>query len=74
MEFQGRGVCALEITDDAIVVNSFSKYYAMTGWRVGWLVLPPDMVRAAECVGQNLFTSRPRALPVRRAGRARRAR
>jgi aspartate/methionine/tyrosine aminotransferase len=57
--FQGRGVSALEATDDAIVVNSFSKYYAMTGWRVGWLVLPPEMVRAAECVGQNLFISAP---------------
>lgn len=59
IEFQGRGVSALEASDDAIVVNSFSKYYAMTGWRVGWLVLPPDMVRAAECVGQNLFISAP---------------
>ncbi|MBK1697436.1 pyridoxal phosphate-dependent aminotransferase [Rhodovibrio salinarum] len=57
IEFQGRGVSALELTDDAIVVNSFSKYYAMTGWRVGWLVLPPDMVRTAECLGQNLFIS-----------------
>lgn len=55
IEFQGRGVSALEFTDDAIVVNSFSKYYAMTGWRLGWLVLPPDMVRPAECVAQNLF-------------------
>ncbi len=59
IEFQGRGVSALEASDDAIVVNSFSKYYAMTGWRVGWLVLPPEMVRAAECVGQNLFISAP---------------
>jgi aspartate/methionine/tyrosine aminotransferase len=59
IEFQGRGVSALEASDDAIVVNSFSKYFAMTGWRVGWLVLPPDMVRAAECVGQNLFISAP---------------
>jgi len=59
IEFQGRGVSALEVTDDAILVNSFSKYYAMTGWRVGWLVLPPEMVRAAECVGQNLFISAP---------------
>jgi aspartate/methionine/tyrosine aminotransferase len=57
IEFQGRGVSALEFTDQAIVVNSFSKYYAMTGWRLGWLVLPPDMVRPAECVGQNLFIS-----------------
>jgi len=59
IEFQGRGVSALEFTDDAIVVNSFSKYYAMTGWRVGWLVLPPEMVRPAECVAQNLFICAP---------------
>ena len=43
----------------AIVVNSFSKYYAMTGWRLGWLVLPEDMVRAVECLAQNLFIAPP---------------
>ncbi len=43
----------------AVVVNSFSKYYAMTGWRLGWLVLPPDLVRAVECLQQNLFISPP---------------
>ncbi|MFD2233264.1 pyridoxal phosphate-dependent aminotransferase [Phaeospirillum tilakii] len=43
----------------AIVVNSFSKYYAMTGWRVGWLVVPPDLDRAVECLQQNLFISPP---------------
>jgi aspartate/methionine/tyrosine aminotransferase len=48
---------ALAITDQAIVVNSFSKYFAMTGWRLGWLVLPPDMVRPIECLAQNLFIS-----------------
>ena len=43
----------------AIVVNSFSKYYAMTGWRLGWLVLPEDMIRAVECMAQNLFIAPP---------------
>jgi aspartate/methionine/tyrosine aminotransferase len=43
----------------AIIVNSFSKYYAMTGWRLGWMVLPPDLVRATECLQQNLFISPP---------------
>lgn len=43
----------------AIVVNSFSKYYAMTGWRVGWLVVPPDLHRGVECLAQNLFISPP---------------
>ena len=43
----------------AIVVNSFSKYYSMTGWRLGWLVLPEDMIRAVECLAQNLFIAPP---------------
>ncbi|MGE5475496.1 MAG: pyridoxal phosphate-dependent aminotransferase [Bacteroidales bacterium] len=43
----------------AIIVNSFSKYYAMTGWRLGWMVLPPDLVRTTECLQQNLFISPP---------------
>ncbi|HJS83916.1 MAG TPA: aminotransferase class I/II-fold pyridoxal phosphate-dependent enzyme, partial [Acetobacteraceae bacterium] len=43
----------------AVVVNSFSKYFSMTGWRVGWLVLPEDMVRPVECLAQNLFISAP---------------
>lgn len=43
----------------AITVNSFSKYYAMTGWRLGWMVVPPDLLRAVECLQQNLFISPP---------------
>ena len=43
----------------AIVVNSFSKYFAMTGWRLGWMVLPEDMLRAVECLAQNLFIAAP---------------
>lgn len=50
---------ALEFTDRAIVVNSFSKYYCMTGWRVGWLVLPPELVRVAERLAQSLYISPP---------------
>ena len=41
----------------AIVVNSFSKYFCMTGWRVGWMVLPPELRRPVECLAQNLFIS-----------------
>src|SRR5262249_52859688 len=37
---------ALQFGDEAIVVNSFSKYYSMTGWRLGWMVVPPDLARA----------------------------
>ncbi|AVM73869.1 Arginine--pyruvate transaminase AruH [Magnetospirillum gryphiswaldense MSR-1] len=43
----------------AVIVNSFSKYYAMTGWRLGWMVLPEDLVRPVECLQQNLFISAP---------------
>jgi len=49
----------LASSDRAIVVNSFSKYFSMTGWRLGWLVLPPELVRPVECLAQNLFISPP---------------
>ena len=45
--------------DGAITVNSFSKYWRMTGWRIGWLVLPDDLLRAVERLAQNLFISPP---------------
>ena len=45
--------------EGAIVINSFSKYFSMTGWRVGWMVLPPDLLRPAECLAQNFFISAP---------------
>lgn len=44
---------------DAVVVQSFSKYFSMTGWRLGWLVLPEDLVRPVERLAQNLFISAP---------------
>ena len=44
---------------DVIVVNSFSKYYSMTGWRLGWMVLPDALLRTVECLAQNLFISPP---------------
>lgn len=49
----------LSFSRDAIVVNSFSKYFCMTGWRLGWLVLPPDLVAATTRLAQNLFISAP---------------
>lgn len=52
-------VTALAHAPEAIVVNSFSKYFSMTGWRLGWLVVPADMVRSIERVAQNLFISPP---------------
>ena len=50
---------ALEFTDDAVVLNSFSKYYSMTGWRIGWMILPENLCRPIERLAQNLFISVP---------------
>jgi len=50
---------AVGLTDNALVINSFSKYYSMTGWRLGWLVAPADMIRPLECLAQNMFISAP---------------
>ncbi|MEK9843445.1 aminotransferase class I/II-fold pyridoxal phosphate-dependent enzyme, partial [Thalassospira sp.] len=50
---------ALEFGDEAIIINSFSKYFSMTGWRLGWAIVPPDLMRAVECLQQNLFISAP---------------
>lgn len=50
---------ALAISDDIFVLNSFSKYFQMTGWRIGWLVVPPAYVREIEKLAQNLFICPP---------------
>jgi aspartate/methionine/tyrosine aminotransferase len=50
---------AAAFSDSAIVINSFSKYFSMTGWRVGWMVLPEELVRPVECLAQNMFISAP---------------
>ena len=50
---------AAALNEGAVVVNSFSKYFSMTGWRIGWLVLPEDLIRPVECLAQNLFISAP---------------
>lgn len=49
----------MEAAPHAVVINSFSKYYAMTGWRLGWMVLPDDLARSVECLTQNLYISPP---------------
>jgi aspartate/methionine/tyrosine aminotransferase len=46
---------ALSLGEDIIVINSFSKYFNMTGWRLGWLVVPPSMIAAVEKLAQNFF-------------------
>ena len=50
---------AASVSSNAVVVNSFSKYFSMTGWRIGWLILPEDLVRPVERLAQNLFISAP---------------
>ncbi|HEV7345101.1 MAG TPA: aminotransferase class I/II-fold pyridoxal phosphate-dependent enzyme [Devosia sp.] len=59
LDYRQPSISALELTREAIVINSFSKYYCMTGWRIGWMVLPEDLVRRAEILQQNLFISAP---------------
>lgn len=59
LDYAGPSISALELTRDAIIINSFSKYYCMTGWRIGWMVLPEEMIRRAEILQQNLFISAP---------------
>ncbi len=52
-------VSALEFTGRAIIVNSFSKYFSMTGWRLGWMVVPDDLARGVECLAQNIYIAPP---------------
>jgi aspartate/methionine/tyrosine aminotransferase len=54
--------CAWETSREAVVVNSFSKYFAMTGWRLGWLLVPPPLQRAVDCLTGN-FSICPPTLP-----------
>ena len=53
--YQGEAQTALSYSDDAFVINSFSKYFGMTGWRVGWLIVPTCFYHEAEKLAQNLF-------------------
>ena len=54
-----RGVSAIELDNEAIVINSFSKYWGMTGWRLGWALLPEDMVAPFEALASNFALSPP---------------
>ena len=64
IEYEAKAVSALEISDDVYVINSFSKYFSMTGWRIGWMVVPEDHVRMIERLAQNLFICPPHASQV----------
>ncbi len=64
LHYDERAVSALEVSDEVYVINSFSKYFSMTGWRVGWMVVPPDHVRLIERLAQNMFICPPHASQV----------
>jgi aspartate/methionine/tyrosine aminotransferase len=64
IEYEKKAVTALEVTDDCYVINSFSKYFSMTGWRIGWMVVPDDHVRIVERIAQNMFICAPHVSQV----------
>jgi len=64
IDYERRPVSALEISDEVYVVNSFSKYFSMTGWRIGWMVVPEAHVRTVERLAQNMFICPPHASQI----------
>ena len=67
--YEIQAVTARAFSRETVIVNSFSKYYSMTGWRLGWMLVPPDLTRSVECLAQNFYISPPAlsqfaALPV----------
>ena len=68
LTYEAPATTALSVSDEVIVINSFSKYHAMTGWRIGWLVVPPSLVRTVERLQQNFFISAPAASQVAALG------
>lgn len=64
LHHEHRAVSALEVTDEVVVINSFSKYFSMTGWRIGWMVVPEDLVRRVERLAQNMFICPPHASQI----------
>ena len=68
IEYEKKATTALQITDQCYVINSFSKYFSMTGWRVGWMVVPEDHVRQIERLAQNMFICAPHASQIAAAG------
>jgi len=59
LSYAAPDITALAAGDDVVVINSFSKYYCMTGWRIGWMVLPEDLIRPIERIQQSLYISAP---------------
>ena len=57
--YEAPAATAAGLPGGPVVINSFSKYFSMTGWRLGWMVMPPDLRRSIECLAQNFFISAP---------------
>jgi len=57
--YRGRSVSALEVTQDVIIINSFSKFCRMPGWRLGWLVVPPPLIDKVQMYVGNFFLTAP---------------
>lgn len=64
LHYGDRAVSALEVGDDVHVINSFSKYFSMTGWRIGWMVVPEPQIRTVERLAQNMFICPPHASQI----------
>lgn len=64
LHYDAPAVSALQVTDRACIINSFSKYFSMTGWRIGWMVVPEDQIRRIERLAQNMFICPPHASQV----------
>ena len=64
IEYEKKATTALQITNQCYVINSFSKYFSMTGWRVGWMVVPEDHIRQIERLAQNMFICAPHASQI----------
>ncbi|MBL4917848.1 pyridoxal phosphate-dependent aminotransferase [Szabonella alba] len=64
LHYGNRAVSALEIGGDCHVINSFSKYFSMTGWRIGWMVVPESQIRLVERLAQNMFICPPHASQI----------
>ena len=68
LEYDVAAETALAHSETAIVVNSFSKYFSMTGWRVGWLIVPEALTRTIERLSQNLYIAPPTVSQVAALG------
>lgn len=68
LHYGAPAISALQVTDEVCVINSFSKYFSMTGWRIGWMVVPEPHIRRIERLAQNLFICPPHASQIAALG------